>query len=559
MAIMARFLTALLLLLASTLVPAGCQEMLVASRGSDRILRFDAEGNYAGVFASGALAPSPSCLAVGPDGRLYAGVRESSGLRGVACWDRGGAYRFRLTATGLGDLSGVAVDASGNVYASSTGDVVRWNQDRSFFGTFSYGSGLAEPAGLVFSADGKLFIASAGSGQVLIWNADGTFNRVFRSFGASARPLDVALSHDGSVYVLLRLSGGQTGVGVYSSSGSFVRFHSGGALMPSPTGLALRPSDDAVFVTDSTTGLLRLGADGLFRVVVPAGAHGLSQASAVRFRTDLQVSDNSLLVQGLLSTADGNPVPDGVYQLRFRFYAQPSGGGVLWSSPDLPTQTQSGVFMARLEQVPASVFVRGSVWMETVLGGVTLSPRQLLGAQGLAIRTASAAGLRTASGGVATFRAGSRPALTMTADASFTAVASGGALFATAFDSAGQASAGPRLAPGAGAWSTLSDASLKVWHGAVEPEDILSRLQNLPVFFWRYRTQGTGTLHIGPMAHDFHSVFGVGEMPGAISTVDPDGVAMAAVQGLLRRIEQQETTIRRLEEQIRRTQERAAR
>ncbi|MEJ5297825.1 MAG: NHL repeat-containing protein, partial [Armatimonadota bacterium] len=383
--------------------------MLVASRGSDRILIFDAEGNFAGLFASGIVVSSPSGLAVGPDGSVYAGVRESSGRWGVVCWDRGGAYRSRLTAAGLGDLSGVAVDASGNVYASSSGEVVRWNPDRSFYGTFSYGSGLAEPAGLALSADGKLFIASAGSGQVLVWNADGTFDRVFRSFGASARPVDVALASDGTVYVLLRLSGGQTGVGVYSPGGSFVRFHSGGAVMPSPTALALRPSDEAVFVSDATTGLLRLGSDGVFRVVVPAGAHGLSQASSVRFRTDLQLSDNSLLVQGLLAVADGNPVPDGVYQLRFRFYAQASGGGVLWSSPALTTQTRSGVFTARLEQIPASVFARGSVWLETVLGSVTLSPRQLLGAQGLAIRSATAAGLRTASGAVATFRVGGRP------------------------------------------------------------------------------------------------------------------------------------------------------
>ncbi len=549
-----RVLAASIILLSTCLIPVPGQELLVASRGSNSILVFDAEGNYAGVFASGALAPAPSCLAVGSDGSVYAGVRESSGLRGVVCWERGGAYRFRLTAAGLSDLTGLAVDASGSVCASSTGEVVRWNPDRSFFGTFSYGSGLAEPAGLVFSADGKLFIASAGSGQVLVWNRDGTLDRVFRSFGASARPLDVALAGDGSVYVLLRLSTGQTGVGVYSSAGSFVRFHSGGAVMPSPTGLALRPGDDAVFVSDSISGLLRLGADGVFRVVAPAGAYGLSQASAVRFLPDRHASHNSLVLQGVLAAQEGVPIADGVYQIMFRFYAQSSGGSALWSSPTLPVETRSGVFTARLEQVPAGLFARDSLWLETLLGSVALTPRQLLGSQGPAIRSVSASGLRAASGGAAVFRVGARQALTLTADGSFTALAPGGALFATAFDAGGQPSTGPRLAPGAGAWSTLSDASLKVWHGAADPEDILSRLQSLPVFFWRYRAQRTGALHIGPMADDFCRIFGLGEMPGAISTVDADGVAMAAVQGLLRRIEQQEQTIRRLEELINGTQ-----
>lgn len=40
--------------------------------------------------------------------------------------------------------------------------------------------------------------------------------------------------------------------------------------------------------------------------------------------------------------------------------------------------------------------------------------------------------------------------------------------------------------------------------------------------------------HIRPVAQDFYAAFGVGEDPRRISTVDADGVALAAIQALYR-------------------------
>ncbi len=548
-------LLVLLLLLSGVLAggPAGAQELLVASRGSDRIIRFDRDGNFAGVFAAGATVPSPSSIAFGRDGRVYAGVREASGARAVRVWSAEGVLQHRLVASALGDVTGLAEDLSGGVCASvgSAGEVVRWNPDRTFYGTFAYGSGLSQPAGLAVAGDGKLYVASKATGQVLIWNPDGTFSRVFRSFGASAEPLDVALAADGSVFVLLRLSSGQTGVGVYTAEGSFVRFHSGGAVMPSPTGIALRPGDDAVFVTDSTSGLLRLGSDGAFRVVVPNGTHGLSQASAVRFRPSGRAGETQLAVQGVLASPSGSPVPDGRYQLRFRFYNQPSGGSPLWTSPQFEAETSAGAFSVRIDQVPPALFQRDSVWLETVLGSAPLPPRQLLGSQGVALGSVSASAVRGAPGGAVVFRPGDRPALTVTSDNAFTVIATGGATFATVFDSGGQPAGGPVLHPGAGSWASLSDASLKVFVAPSDPATVLQRLGDLKLFRWRYLGQRSGVSHIGPLADEFRAAFGVGEDDRTISTVDPDGIALAALKGLLERVAQQEETIRRLEDLVR--------
>ena len=43
--------------------------------------------------------------------------------------------------------------------------------------------------------------------------------------------------------------------------------------------------------------------------------------------------------------------------------------------------------------------------------------------------------------------------------------------------------------------------------------------------------------HIGPVAQDFHAAFGLGTHETAIATVDADGVALAAIQGLNEKVE----------------------
>jgi hypothetical protein len=51
---------------------------------------------------------------------------------------------------------------------------------------------------------------------------------------------------------------------------------------------------------------------------------------------------------------------------------------------------------------------------------------------------------------------------------------------------------------------------------------------------WNYKAQAAGIRHVGPTAQDFHAAFGLGEDPLRISTIDADGIALAAVQALTR-------------------------
>ncbi len=66
----------------------------------------------------------------------------------------------------------------------------------------------------------------------------------------------------------------------------------------------------------------------------------------------------------------------------------------------------------------------------------------------------------------------------------------------------------------------------------VEPTRILAQLAAMPVSEWSYTAQGTGVRHLGPMAQDFRAAFGLGEDDRHISTVDEEGVALAAIKAL---------------------------
>jgi hypothetical protein len=127
----------------------------------------------------------------------------------------------------------------------------------------------------------------------------------------------------------------------------------------------------------------------------------------------------------------------------------------------------------------------------------------------------------------------------------FVARASGGVYFYTSSD----LHAGARLPAGSGAWSTLSDQDVKANFTPVDGQEILARLAGVPIQSWTYHTQDPSIRHIGPTAQDFQAAFEVGEDNRHISTVDADGVALAAIKGLYQLAQQQAGQIEDLQRQ----------
>jgi hypothetical protein len=108
------------------------------------------------------------------------------------------------------------------------------------------------------------------------------------------------------------------------------------------------------------------------------------------------------------------------------------------------------------------------------------------------------------------------------------------------FSNAGMTS-GVQLAAGSGSWANLSDVHSKDNLQVVNGRDVLERLAALPVYTWNYKAQEPSIRHIGPTAQDFHRLFEVGEQETMIATVDAAGVSIAAIQGLMQVVlEQQE-------------------
>ena len=95
-----------------------------------------------------------------------------------------------------------------------------------------------------------------------------------------------------------------------------------------------------------------------------------------------------------------------------------------------------------------------------------------------------------------------------------------------------QMTSGVTLSAGGGAWLMISDSSAKRNIRNVNTEEILDKVMKLPIKQWNYKSQAQEIEHIGPMAQDFYSIFNIGENDLTISTIDPSGVALAAIQEL---------------------------
>ena len=114
----------------------------------------------------------------------------------------------------------------------------------------------------------------------------------------------------------------------------------------------------------------------------------------------------------------------------------------------------------------------------------------------------------------------------------------------------GNTTNGVELSPGSGSWSSLSDREVKANMTPVDESLILLLLAELSISTWNYTGQDPSVRHIGPMAQDFYAAFGVGEDDRHISTVDADGVVLAAIQGLYQLVQEKNAQIVALEARV---------
>jgi hypothetical protein len=93
-------------------------------------------------------------------------------------------------------------------------------------------------------------------------------------------------------------------------------------------------------------------------------------------------------------------------------------------------------------------------------------------------------------------------------------------------------------------WINASDRNLKQDFAAVDAQAVLDKVAALPIQSWSYKAQ-PDQKHVGPVAQDFRAAFGLGQDDTSIATVDADGVALAAIQGLNQKLELTRAELRR--------------
>jgi hypothetical protein len=87
-----------------------------------------------------------------------------------------------------------------------------------------------------------------------------------------------------------------------------------------------------------------------------------------------------------------------------------------------------------------------------------------------------------------------------------------------------------------GTFNNNSDRNEKKDFTAVSPAQILDKVTQLPLSEWSYKTD-PDTRHVGPMAQDFHAAFEIGTDDKHIAPIDEGGVALAAIQGLNQKLQ----------------------
>ncbi len=117
----------------------------------------------------------------------------------------------------------------------------------------------------------------------------------------------------------------------------------------------------------------------------------------------------------------------------------------------------------------------------------------------------------------------------------FNVRATGGFYFVSGIGASGSPTSGCTLGSGGTGWACASDRAVKEGIHAIKPRQVLDRLLAMPVSTWSMI--GTGVQQMGPMSQDFFKAFNLGKTDKAINSVDAQGVAFAAIQGLNQKLQ----------------------
>ncbi len=254
-------------------------ELLVASRFTDAVLRFDATGQMVGTAASGGGLDNPVGITYGADGMLYV---ASAPTGQVLRYDPASGVFLGVFASG-GGLSGVRhlnFGPDGDLYVASadTNQILRFDGVSGVFkSVFATSAAMNGPTGFTFGPDGNLYVGSVLNNRVLRFDGrTGAFLGIFATTKLSG-PHDLAFGPDGRLWVSNAFSPVNKVVRFDASSGALVDVPVTDAALVTPLGLCFDVDGSLLVANQGGDEVRRYGgATGhLLGVAVPPGAGGL--------------------------------------------------------------------------------------------------------------------------------------------------------------------------------------------------------------------------------------------------------------------------------------------
>jgi len=255
--------------------------LLVASRGSDRILRYDGSGSSGGVFASDPALVRPVGITFGPDGNLYVAAGDTDRVLRFAGGTGTSLGVFTLGAT-IQSPRNVNFGPDGAFYVADGfhGQVLRFDGATGAFDrVFIQDPTLQGPTSFTFGPDGNVYVVSVLTNRVLRF--DGTTGALLGPFATTGllQPHDVSFGPDANLYVtnsgstVIQRFRGDTGEPI----GPFVS----DSALRQPLGMAWGPDGNLYVANQGANEIRRYdGATGAsLGVLVAAGAGGLNSPS----------------------------------------------------------------------------------------------------------------------------------------------------------------------------------------------------------------------------------------------------------------------------------------
>lgn len=288
--------------------------------------------------------------------------------------------------------------------------------------------------------------------------------------------------------------------------------------------------------------------------------------------------------QGRLTDDQGDPMSDGEYEIAFQIYNAPVDGDLRWDFGSSMIEVTDGLFSKDLGPIP-QYFFSGSelMYLAIIIEGQAIEPRtQLISVpyafHSLRSDTAFFAYevYQPANGCIASGYRSCAMGDSAHASHDYSFVWGGGG--STSSMRTGQfrvsASGGVRLDINEGKYfeflSTGNPERLLVcsngaylsadgvWYDAprrdrverlqeLNRSELINRIESLRITRWG-RASGIDE-HIGPMSEDFHAAFGVGDQDG-IAAMDQAGIALAAIQALIKQNRSMSATIMSLQKRV---------